>query len=68
MSDNNKTVSKILKIRNKGARDGQFSINYKGDLPITFVPSKETIPAHSDFKVRVDFFTSRPVKLNQKIE
>lgn len=68
LSDNHKTVSKFLKIRNKGARDGQFSINYKGDLSITFVPSKEIIPAHSDFKVRVDFFTNRPVKLNQKIE
>ncbi|CAF0834043.1 unnamed protein product [Brachionus calyciflorus] len=68
LSDNNKTVSKKIRIKNSGARDGQFSINYKGDLPFTFVPNKDKVPAYSELFVRVDFFTNKPVKLNEKIQ
>lgn len=68
MSDNNKTVSRKLKITNSGALDGEFSINYKGDLPITFVPTKDKVPAYSESYIRVDFFTNKPEDIEEKIQ
>ena len=58
MSADNKTVSSRLKITNKGALDGQFSIDYKGELPIKFVPSKDTVPAYSTAYIRVNSMLS----------
>ena len=55
-SASNKTISASLKISNIGAVDGEFTINYKGNLPITFAPSKDIIPAYSDAFIRVKNF------------
>jgi hypothetical protein len=49
----NKTVSRNLKITNKGAVDGEFIINYKGNMPITFVPFRDIVPAFSSSLIRV---------------
>lgn len=57
-SANNKTISGTLKITNKGAVDAEFSINYKGDLPLTFSPPKGNVPAYSVFHIRVKRFVS----------
>lgn len=53
-SANNKTISGTLKITNKGAVDAEFSINYKGDLPLTLSPPKGNVPAYSVFYIRVN--------------
>ena len=53
LSANNKTVSSRLKITNKGATAGEFSIVYKGSLPLTFVPSQDIVPAFSHTFIRV---------------
>lgn len=53
LSANNKTVSSRVKVTNKGALDGEFRINYTGDLPITFVPARDVVPAYSHFYIRV---------------
>jgi hypothetical protein len=53
LSASNKTVSKKFKIKNVGALDANFNINYRGDAAITFCPSKDVIPPYSDIEIRV---------------
>lgn len=55
-SANKKTISSSLKIINKGAIAGEFLINYKGNLPISFIPNQDIIPAFSHMFIRVISF------------
>lgn len=67
-SANNKTISNKLKISNNGAVAGEFIIDYKGNLPISFVPNQDIIPAFSHIFIRVDFFTKETARIEEKIE
>ena len=55
-SADNKTISSQLRIKNTGAIDGQYSINYTGQLPIKFFPSHDIVPAYSEVFIRVRIF------------
>jgi hypothetical protein len=66
-SANNKTVSRYLRIFNKGAADGEFIINYKGPLPITFEPSMAYVPSFSELRIKVNYFTNKPIVVDEKI-
>jgi hypothetical protein len=60
----NKTVSKNLKIMNKGALAGQFSIDYRGSLPLSFAPQSKIVQPYSSINIKVSFFS---VDLNLKL-
>jgi hypothetical protein len=53
LSASNKTVSKKFKVKNVGALDANFTVNYKGDAALTFFPSRDVIPPYSEIEIRV---------------
>lgn len=53
LSANNRTVTRQFKITNQGAIDGQFLIDYRGSLPITFNPSEGVVSAYSTLTLTV---------------
>lgn len=67
-SASNKTISSKLRISNVGAVAGEFSIAYKGKLPLTFVPNKEIVQPFSETIVRVDFFTNIAAQIEEKVK
>ena len=52
-SADNKTISNRLRIKNTGAVDGQYSIDYAGALPVKFFPAHDIVPAYSEVFIRV---------------
>ena len=53
-SADNKTISSQLRIKNTGAVDGKFTINYTGHVPIKFFPPHAIVPAYSEAFIRVN--------------
>jgi hypothetical protein len=63
ISASNKTVSKQFKLKNVGALDGNFSINYHGDHAITFSPARDILPANGEILIKVFVLFQRSVYL-----